>query len=222
MGTQALHTRWLFAVASLFLLFALILTACDSGNPPAGNEHASSSSAGIELGAQACPNAVKEPSHWNAIVGLAADQTIESVTCGNLMGISALQTVVTVRHTGSDHVLDVSIYNNITNSKPTLLFALRGLLHGDAKISGYNTLLTGQADLHSSINKGLPQNELEVDLYREFQWLDSARTFVPVAFQGIFPDLTRFQAEIVQQEVNAGQGSQQWRLEVVKSAQNFV
>lgn len=225
MTTSALHSRWRFTVILLYLLLALALAACNSGgNPPAGsgNGHASSSSAGIQLGVQPCPSAVKDSIHWNTIVGLVADQTIEGVTCGNLIGTSELQTVVNVRHADSDRILDVSIFNNIMSSTPMLLFALRGLLHGDAKISGYNTLLTGQADPHSSLNKGLPQTGLEQDLYHEYQWSDSARTFVPVAFQGIFPDLTRFQAENVQQEVNAGQGSQQWRLDVVKSAQNFV
>jgi hypothetical protein len=175
--------KWITAT-SLFLLLALALAACDSGgsSPAAGgNGHAASPPAGIKLGAQPCPVAVKDASHWNAVVVLAVNQTVESVTCGNLIGISALQAVVTVRHTGDDHILDVSIYNNITGSNPTQLFTLRGLLHGDAKISGYNTLLSGQADPPSSLNKGLPRTELEQDLYREFQWSDSARTFVQIA-----------------------------------------
>src|SRR5213082_2511278 len=208
--TNALRSlRWVIIAILLSTLLTLALAGCDSGgSPSAGSAHgpAASTSAGIRLGAQPCPGAVKNSAHWNTIVALAADQTIESVTCGNLIGISALQAVVTVRHADIDRVLDVFIYNNIARSNPTLLFALRGLLQGDAKFSGYNSLLTGQADPHSSLNKGLPQTELEQDLYREFQWSDSARTFVQIAFQGIFPDLTRFQAEIVQEEVNAGQG----------------
>ncbi len=225
MNTIASRMRWRFMATWLFFLLTLTLVACDSGgNPPAGsgNGHATSSSAEIQLGAQPCPSALKEAAHWNPIVGVSTDEMIESITCGNLIGTSELQVVVTVRHAGSDRVLDALIYNNITSSNPTLMFTLHGLLHGDAKISGYNTLLTGQADPHSSLNRGLTQAELEQDLYREFQWSDKARTFVPVAFQGIFPDLTRFQAEIAQQEVNVGQGSQQWRLDVVKSAENFV
>ena len=215
------YTRHLVTAPLLFFLVVVILAGCDSGGSPSAGSSASPS-AGIQLGAQPCPRAVKDPAHWNALVGLAADQTLEGVTCGNLIGIAALQAVVTVRHAGIDRVLDVFIYNHITASNPAQLFALRGLLRGDAKISGYNTLLTGQADPHSSLNKGLPESELEQDLYREFQWSDSARTFVQIAFQGIFPDLTRFQAEIVQAEVNVGEGSQQWRLDIVKSAQNFV
>src|SRR5947209_19476729 len=101
MTISVLHSRWRFTASLLYLLLALALAACNSGgNPPAGsgNGHASSSSAGIQLGTQPCPSPVKEPVHWNAIVGLAADQTIGSVTCGNLIGSSALQALVTVRH----------------------------------------------------------------------------------------------------------------------------
>jgi len=210
------------------LLLAFVLAACDlssgsGGSPTATNNvHLTPTSSGILLGAQTCPDVVKDPAHWNAVVGLSSGQTAESVICGNLMGIPALQAVVTVRHSGSDRMLDIAIYNNITASSPTQVFALRGLLHGDARISGYNTLLTGQADPHSRLNKGLPSSELQQDLYREFKWSDSARTFVQIAFPGIFPDLTRFQAEFVQQDVNQGQGFQQWRLDVVKSAQTFA
>lgn len=43
-----------------------------------------------------------------------------------------------------------------------------------------------------------------------------------MAFQGLYPDLTRSQAKFEQHEVNTGQGLQQWRLSAVTSAQNFA
>jgi len=102
------------------------------------------------------------------------------------------------------------------------IFALRGLLQGDVSISHYNTLLTAQVDPSSSQNKGRPSAQQQVDLYREFKWSDSAGTLAPVAFSGLYPDLTRYQAEFEQHEVNTGQGFQQWRLSVVTTAQNFA
>ncbi len=60
------------------------------------------------------------------------------------------------------------------------------------------------------------------DLYREFKWSDSAGTLVQVAFPGLYPDLTRYQAEYEQGEVNTGQGFQQWRLSAITTAQNFA
>lgn len=81
---------------------------------------------------------------------------------------------------------------------------------------------TAQVDPNSSQNKGHPSAEQSVDLSREFKWSESAGTLVPVAFSGLYPDLTRYQAEFEQQEVNTGQGSQQWRLSAVTTAQNFA
>src|SRR5207302_5483878 len=59
-------------------------------------------------------------------------------------------------------------------------------------------------------NAGLVQ-----DLFREFAW--SSSTFVPIAFPGLFPDLTRFQAENDQTQVN--QGHQPWKLNPTLTAQ---
>jgi Immunoglobulin-like domain of bacterial spore germination len=210
----------------LLVLLVFMLTACSffggSPAPSSSTEQLTPTSSGILLGEQPCPAAVQDPAHWDAIVGLGADQTVERVSCGNLVGLSTLQAVVAVRHTGSDHILDVFIYSHLASSEPSQLFALRGLLHGDVKISGYNTVLTAQSDPRSSLNKELSSAEFEQDLFREFKWSDSALTFVQVTFSGIFPDMTRFQAEREQVQVNNGQGFQQWRLSVVKSAQNFA
>src|SRR5258706_79690 len=67
-----------------------------------------------------------------------------------------------------------------------------------------------------------PCPEQGVDLYREFKWSDRAGTLTQVGFSGLYPDLTRYQAEFEQHEVNTGQGFQQWRLSAVTTAQNFA
>jgi len=108
----------------------------------------------IRLGVQSCPDKIKDPTTWKSVVELNTDQSVEHVLCGDLLGIAAPQAVVLVRHTGSDSVLDVFVYSDITATHPTAIFNLKGLLHGDAKISGYNTLLTTQEDRNSLYNKG--------------------------------------------------------------------
>jgi len=212
----------------LSLLLAFILTACSFdgiGTNPAAIQHSNEQltpvTPGIQLGEQPCPALVKNPAHWSGVVGLQIGQTVE-VICGNLVGIPALQAVVAVRHPGDTRVLDITVYNNIFSDTPVQLFALHGLLHGDVKISGYNTLLTAQSDPHSSLNKSLSPPQYEQDLFREFKWSDRAGTLVQVAFSGIFPDLTRYQAELEQALVNQGEGYQQWRLDVVQSARVFA
>lgn len=222
------HQRWRRVSPFVFLALSLLLAACDQGSgsgsatgtppPPA----ATATTAAIQLGSQPCPAAVRAASHWNAIVGASATNTVEGVICGYLMGVPALQAVVKVRHGGANSVLDIGVYTAITSAKPVRIFALTGLLQGDSSISNYNTLLTGQVDPNSSQNTGHPAVQQVVDLYREFKWSDSAGTLTQVAFQGLYPDLTRFQAEFEQHEVNTGEGLQQWRLSAVTTAQNFA
>ncbi len=79
--------------------------------------------------------------------------------------------------------------------------------------------MTAEVDQNSSINKGKGDNHVTVDLFREFKWTTNAASgsFEQVAFPGIFPDLTRYQAETDQQMVENGQD--QWKNDAVKTAQ---
>jgi len=43
-----------------------------------------------------------------------------------------------------------------------------------------------------------------------------------VPFVGLYPDMTRYQAEAAQDDVNTGQQAQPWRLSAVTTAQNFA
>ena len=96
-----------------------------------------------------------------------------------------------------------------------------GILYkGETKISNYNTVLTAEVDRTSRMNQGKSEAELLLDLSREFKWSDTARTFGPVAFPGIFPDMTRYQAESDQQAVN--QGNAPWKLDPRIVAINFA
>jgi len=142
--------------------------------------------------------------------------------CGYLMGVPTLQAVIKVRYGGTDGLLDIDVYANIAGTNPSRIFRLKGLPHGDVGISNYNTLLTGEIDPKSSQQAGVPSTQVQQDLYREFRWSDSAGTLVQIAFPGLFPDLTRYQAEFEQGEVNTGQGFQQWRLSAFTTAQNFA
>jgi len=219
---------------TLFLFIVLALAACSGPGGSSGSASTPTASSTttvgkatvtptttpqIQLGKQTCPDAVKAPSHWDAIIPTQANvNKVESVLCGNLVGNPSLQALVTVRANGTGAVLDVYVYNHITDPNPAQIFKLQNLYKGDARISGYNTVLTAEVDQASSVNKNSISNAALVqDLFREFKWSDGAGTLVPVTFPGIFPDLTRYQAETAQQEVN--QGHQPWRLSATQTAQ---
>jgi Immunoglobulin-like domain of bacterial spore germination len=228
------HDKRLFIGISLLIFMAFVLGACSgigggnggSGTPTAGSNPTTTRGGNgstatvtpvVRLGAQPCPDAVKDPAHWTSIIAPTSGAKVESVSCANLRGVPALQAVVTVRYDGSGAILDLYVYDHTGDPSPVQLFKLQNLTKGDAKISGYNTLMTAEVDANSGINAGKPNAGLTQDLFREFKWSDGAGTLVPVAFPGIFPDLTRYQAEADQAQVN--QGHQPWKLSATMTAQ---
>src|SRR5713101_5486080 len=213
------------ALVLLIIIIAAIARAGgnspSSGNTPArvGQPITVVTAARIQLGPQPCPAAVQSAAHWETIVATSATQKVEGVLCGYLMGVASLQAVVKVRYGGTDGLLDIAVYANIASTNPSRIFRLKELPHGDVGISNYNTLLTGEIDLKPSQHAGVPSTPVQQDLYREFRWSDGAGTLVQIAFPGLYPDLTRYQAEFEQGEANTGQGLQQWRLSAVTTAQ---
>jgi len=224
------HPRYVF-VYSLLLLLALAVSACSlpgipaptsqgTPTPTGGTTPVTTSPPQVLLGVQPCPDAVKTTTYWDPIIPTNATSKVESVSCANLMGIPTLQALVTVRNQGTGGILDVYVYDNITNPQPTQIFKKMTLAEGDAKISGYNSVLTAEVDAASSINKGKPDAQLTKDLFREYKWSDAAGTLVQIGFPGIYPDLTRFQAEADQAKVNQGQDF--WKTNVTKVANNLA
>ena len=131
---------------------------------------------------------------------------VESVTCAYITGSAQLQVLVTVRYPHAGQTLDIHVYDAITSPDPRELFQETGLYDGDARISACNTIITSEVNLDSPVNKNRLNGTLTRDLQREFQWSAAAQTLVPVAFAGLYPVSTRYQAEDMQQRVNHGHG----------------
>jgi hypothetical protein len=163
---------------------------------------------GVALGPLPCPDAVSNPAYWNQFVSKPPDiEVADRVTCGNLLGKPTLQAMVVTHEIvgGGPLFRGVFVFDNILAARPKLLFSVTHLLHGEAQISGYSTIMTAEVDLNSALNKNKADAKLTTDLFREFAWSDGAGKFVQVAFPGLYPDLTRYQAEADQARVNQGQ-----------------
>src|SRR5205814_2014178 len=123
--------NWFIAI-SLFLLLALSLAACaNNGNGNVSGTPTSTTAVGAsptstpsstpitKMGVQSCPDAVKDPTHWDPIIPThSPDSQVKSVSCGYLMGTPTLQALITVDKGGSGAILDVYVYNNITDAHP--------------------------------------------------------------------------------------------------------
>ncbi len=200
------------------------LTACGGGNgtignatPVAGTGTHTTSSGGAaatdvtptmppQSGTQPCPAVISEPSHWDPIVNTESGvNAVTSVTCASLTGNDSLQALVVSVYAGTGQSADIYVFNNITSPTPNQIFKLHNLYKGSAKISAYNTLLTAEVDQGSSLNAASQSAAgYQQDLFREFAWSNGAGTLVPVSFPGMFPNLTRYEAENDQQLVNQG------------------
>ena len=157
------------------------------------------------LGTQPCPAVVSEPSHWDPIINTESGvNAVTSVTCANLTNNDSLQALVVSVYEGTGQSADAYVFDNITSPNPNQIFKLHNLYKGSAKISAYNTLLTAEVDQGSSLNTGQSNANYQQDLFREFAWSTGAGTLVPVSFPGMYPNLTRYEAERDQQLVNQG------------------
>src|SRR5581483_9263820 len=222
-----------FAVAAVVVVVALIfsvfaLVVAQQGQHPAtqitptptspgttvtttpGSDATLTPTPGVTQGPQNGPASVSDLAYWDRILGTqGTNGKVESVSFANVMGNSTLQALVTIRHSDANGTLDAYVFDKITNTSPTRIFMLTGLIKGDAQISYYNSIMTAQVDTNSALNTGKLEGALTTDLCREFKWSDGAGTFVQTAFPGFFPDMTRWQAEAAQAQANAGQNT--WR-----------
>ena len=164
---------------------------------------------------------IQDPSYWTQFVSVPpAIRVADSVSFGHLLGQPSVQAMVVARDIlgGGPVYRDVFVFDKINDPHPQLVWQLNHLLHGDSQISAYNTIMTAQVDVNSSINKGKPEAGLTTDLFREFTWSNGAGTFVQTVFPGMFPDLTRYQANADQAQVNAGHDPWKNNAELVAKA----
>ncbi len=196
------------AVAFLFSMFMLLLSACSNpfqapaqtgGNDPVpvvtptaavSPTKSGSSNVAINFQIVGCPStlgAIK----WDSLVGTKAGvNKVQKVACGTFEN-GALAALVNVRYYSSDAKLDVYVYDNLFGT-PNRRFVLQGLLGGNTEISPTGTILTAEN----------PTNDpLGPSVFKEYQWDGS--TFTQMLFPGIFPDVTHYQAEQDQANVNA-------------------
>jgi len=151
-----------------------------------------------------CPSGLSL--NWDNLVGTKVNlNKVQKVTCGSIEGAGSFEALINVRYYTPDAKLDYYVYDNL-NGTPSRTFSVQGLLDGDAQISPIGTIMTSEIGLQDTI-KAKP------DVFKEYQWNGSA--FVQAMFQGIYPDMTYYQAEQNQAQLNtelaAGNKQNQWR-----------
>lgn len=159
----------------------------------------------ITLQVVGCPSGISL--NWDNLVGTKLNvNKVQKVTCGSLEGNGSLEALINVRYYTPDAKLDYYVYDNLYGT-PSRTFSAQGLLDGDAQISPSGTVMTAEIGPQDTI-KAKP------DVFKEYQWNGSS--FVQVFFPGIYPDMTYYQAEQNQAqlntELNAGNKQDAWRI----------
>jgi len=198
-------------------LLACWLSACENGTQGQRPARATPTAASILLGPQPCPGQSGTPAYWTSFVHPTTAQYVENVRCGYLTGQPLLQAVVTLRSNSPQRQLALAVFTNLSDRAPLSIFRLADLPAGEVNISAYNTLLTSEQEWQPFQNERILHT-----LTREFQWSERARTLIQVGFVGLYPDVTRYQAESMQQQVNVSQGDRGWQLDAVSTAQFFA
>ncbi|MFL5694511.1 MAG: hypothetical protein ACJ795_22175 [Ktedonobacteraceae bacterium] len=140
-----------------------------------------------------CPSSLSSLK-WDKLVGTKTNvNKVQQVMCGSLESYGSLEALINVRYYSADSKLDFYIYDNLFGT-PVRAFSMQGLLNGDAQISPTGTIMTAEVGSGDSI-KGSP------DVFKEYQW--QSGTFEQVLFPGIYPDMTYYQAERDQAQLNA-------------------
>lgn len=171
---------------------------------PGSGDTIPSPTPGIAQGPQQGPASVSDPAYWNRILGIQSGK-VERVIFAHIEGKSTLQALVSVRRYDAQRTLDLYVFDNITSTRPTQVFEMQGLINGDTTISMDSTVLVAEVDQNSTLNAGKTSQQWTQDLFREFAWKQQKGTLIQTAFPGLFPDLTRYQAEADQARVNQGQ-----------------
>jgi hypothetical protein len=109
--------------------------------------------------------------------------------------------LVTVTETSQPARFDAYIYGCVlegTTPTLTLLFKRQGLLQGSVHITQDNILSTSEQDTALTQDANTLQNPLQTNVYREYVWRNG--NFVQVPFAGLYPVISRAEAEALQEE----------------------
>jgi hypothetical protein len=157
---------------------------------------------GVTFGAQPCPSGVT-PAFYSTLLKLTADEHVETLKCADFRHDGTLEVLLGVRLDGTGSFLNVYLYSLPNGNTATQLYYDLGLGGGTVAISRVSTILLNSVDAGDCVNAGASSNaSLQPSWSQEIGW--NGTGFMPLIFPGIYPYLTRFDAEHAQQQVDGG------------------
>ncbi len=144
---------------------------------------------------------------YSTVVHLQSNkQQMEAVQFVSQLTGGQPSVLVQISNTSTPSKLDAYVFGcTLRDHTPTLttLFSQQGLLQGSASISGANTLIISEQDASLPAQAVAVEQPLQQNIYREYAWRNGS--LVEVAFPGLYPVASRYEAEQLQQQANNGQ-----------------
>ncbi len=152
-----------------------------------------------------CTTLLRTSDYTKYVAFRPQQQTIGAIQFINqLVGQPAV--LVPVTSNSTPPTLDVYVYGCTTQQHTpalTLLFKQQGLVGGSVSVTSAQTLLLGSMDTSLSAQDMVMQPAQQSNIYHEYRWQQGS--FVQIPFPGLYPVLSRGEAEILQQQANSGQ-----------------
>lgn len=152
-----------------------------------------------------CPTLLHTTDYTKYIPFHPQQQTIGAIQFINQL-VDQPAVLVPVTSNDTPATLDVYVYGcAMQQHTPTLalLFKQQGLNGGTVSISTAHTLVLSSIDTSIPAQNAVMLPSLQNNIYREYRW--QQQSFVQVAFAGLYPVLSRGEAEALQQQSNSGQ-----------------
>jgi hypothetical protein len=153
-----------------------------------------------------CPKFILNHDYAKSIPRFTSTQHIAAVQLVNELAGGQPAVMVQVANADAEHRLDIYVYGcSIQDTLPklTLLFKQQGLVEGTAVITQAHTLSISQLDTSLGPDAEAQLLPLQQNVYREYRWTKGA--LVQTVFPGLYPVISRSEAEELQDEANKGQ-----------------
>lgn len=181
----------LLAILSILLLLHLIAVT-----------HTANPSTAIHT----CSEAIRYYDYQDKVPIASKQQTLQDVQLTNEVTAGQPSALVTVLEGDSPSSMSVYVYGcTMQRQQPRveILLKQQHLLQGSVTVTRANTLSISTLDTKSLPELRTPSQTLQQNIYREYTWKNGR--FIQVSFPGFYPVTSRTEAEVLQEQFDAGQ-----------------
>lgn len=153
-----------------------------------------------------CSEAIRYYDYQDKVPTTSKQQTLQDVQLINEVTAGQPSALVTVLEGDPPSSISVYVYGcTMQHQQPRveILLKRQHLLQGSVTVTRANTLSISTLDTKSLPELRTPPQTLQQNIYREYAWKNGR--FIQVSFPGLYPVMSRTEAEELQEQFDTGQ-----------------